>query len=222
MPSDLTGKIRKVDKDAFAYGSSTEIWKGEWKSPPPRSGYRWLAIKVIRTALPAPRVKELGQKLMREASLWADLDDPNVVPLLGMVYDMVPRGVPSLVSPYYQNRNLKDYMKRNRTQLSYSQMLDMTYQFASGLEYLHKSNIVHGDLKPDNIMISDGGEVVISDFGLSRILDAAGFTTKNFYGSVRYTAPELLGFGGPSGSSQPIRTTMDADIWAFAITSTEV
>lgn len=71
-------------------------------------------------------------------------------------------------------------------------------------------------------MISDGGEVVISDFGLSRILDAAGFTTKNFYGSVRYTAPELLGFGGPSGSSQPIRTTMDADIWAFAITSTEV
>lgn len=103
---------------------------------------------------------------MREASLWADLDDPNVVPLLGMVYDMVPRGVPSLVSPYYQNRNLKEYMKRNRTQLSYSQMLDMvgfncyrvteclvvhsfqTYQFASGLEYLHKSNIVHGDLKP--------------------------------------------------------------------------
>jgi len=71
-------------------------------------------------------------------------------------------------------------------------------------------------------MISDGGEVVISDFGLSRILDAAGFTTKNFYGSVRYTAPELLGFAGPSGSSQPIRTTVDADIWAFAITSTEV
>ncbi|KAL4079150.1 kinase-like domain-containing protein [Scleroderma citrinum] len=240
-PRDLTGLLRKLDGDAFAHGSSTDIWKGEWKTPPPggsRDGF--VAIKVIRAALAPDRVEELShvrynltdslaladiapQKLKREAHVWASLKDPNIVPLLGIVVlDVTPTNVPSLVSPYYKNGNLKSYMKQHRTGLSSSDMLNMTYQFASGLDYLHRSNVVHGDLKPDNLLINDRREVVISDFGLSRVLETTGFTTKNFYGAVRYTAPEILDYTSPSGSSKYIPKTLYADIWAFAITSTEV
>ncbi|KAL4064253.1 kinase-like domain-containing protein [Scleroderma yunnanense] len=223
-PRDLTGLLRKLDGDAFAHGSSTDIWKGEWKTPPPggsRDGF--VAIKVIRAALAPDRVEELSHKLKREAHVWASLKDPNIVPLLGIVVlDVTPTNVPSLVSPYYKNGNLKSYMKQHRTGLSSSDMLNMTYQFASGLDYLHRSNVVHGDLKPDNLLINDRREVVISDFGLSRVLETTGFTTKNFYGAVRYTAPEILDYTSPSGSSKYIPKTLYADIWAFAITSTEI
>ncbi|KAL4064259.1 kinase-like domain-containing protein [Scleroderma yunnanense] len=239
-PRDLTGLLRKLDEDPFAHGSATEIWRGTWKGPPPAGTHSgWIAIKVIRTASAPDRAEELCRKLKREARLWASLKDPNIVPLLGVVFDMTPSNVPSLVSPYYKNGNLKSYMNQHRTELSSLEMLKMTYQFASGLAYLHKVGVVHGDLKPvgsldlcndsdlppcsqDNVMIGDNREVVVSDFGLSLALETAGFTTKNFYGSVRYTAPELLGFAGVSGSGQFVPKTANGDIWAFAITSTEV
>lgn len=193
------------------------------------------------------------QKLQREARVWASLKAPNIVPLLGTALDMTKGGVPSLVSPFYQNGNLKSYMKSNRSRLSPLKMLDMVdllgfhhiilvSHYTLGLSICKRAPIFaqlqsspwgseackyfsafpcndleHLSYFQDNILVDDKGEVVIADFGLSCILETAGFTTRNFYGSIRYTAPELL-----LDSGQPIRKTQEADVWAFAITSTEV
>jgi len=65
----------------------------------------------------------------------------------------------------------------------------MMTQVASALSYLHALSIIHGDVKASNILINNEGEASISDFGLARILNASGFTTKSASGTWRYTAP---------------------------------
>jgi serine/threonine protein kinase len=74
-----------------------------------------------------------------------------------------------------------------------------------------------------NILIDDDGRVVLSDFGLSRVLEVSGFTTKDTPGTLRYMAPELLAEEpAPGTTSGAIRTTISADVWAFAVAATEV
>ncbi|KAF9228510.1 kinase-like protein [Gyrodon lividus] len=133
---------------------------------------------------------------------------------------MARNSAPSLVSPYYKNGSLKKYVTSNN--LTHRDKMDLLCQFASGLAYLHKYKVIHGDIKPGNILISDNGQAVLADFGLSRLLEVSGFTTKNAPGTLRYMAPELLYLEpAPGTTSGPIRTTTATDIWAFAITATE-
>lgn len=70
-----------------------------------------------------------------------------------------------------------------------------------------------------NILINDGGQAVLTDFGLSIALEMSGFTTKNTPGTLRYMAPELL---AEPTTSAAIRPTTATDAWAFGITATEV
>ncbi|KAH0829093.1 kinase-like domain-containing protein, partial [Lanmaoa asiatica] len=70
-----------------------------------------------------------------------------------------------------------------------------------------------------NILISDGGQAVLADFGLSIVLEMSGFTTKNTPGTLRYMAPELLAESTTSAATRPTTAT---DVWAFGITATEV
>lgn len=70
-----------------------------------------------------------------------------------------------------------------------------------------------------NILISDDGQAVLTDFGLSIVLEMSGFTTKNTPGTLRYMAAELL---AEPTTSEAIRPTIATDAWAFGITATEV
>lgn len=106
-------------------------------------------------------------------------------------------------------------------------------QVASALSYLHGLAIIHGDIKgvsisvkayistlalhilQCNILINDDGEASLADFGLSRILQASGFTTKTASGTWRFMPPELL-----VGQIQQV--TPAADVWSFAMTVIEV
>ncbi|KAI6106553.1 kinase-like domain-containing protein [Pisolithus croceorrhizus] len=215
--TDLTGQLRLIGGYAIAHGGNSDIWKGEWKDQS-NSPFQVVAVKVIKSHLLPDKAAEANYKLQREARVWAALSNPNVVPLLGMAFDLSKYGGPSLVSPWYPNGNLKQYMLQHYAHLSFRQRLEMLYQLANGLQYLHTSNVVHGDLKPGNVLIGDSGELVITDFGLSRILEVAGFTTNNVHGTVRYFAPELCIIE----SDRPSRKTKEADVWALAVTATEM
>ncbi|KIK95762.1 hypothetical protein PAXRUDRAFT_361475 [Paxillus rubicundulus Ve08.2h10] len=216
---DLTGTIRKIGDDAFDHGNHADVWLGEFKDPKQIPGQ--VAIKVIRSVFTAADVQQLNDKLLREARLWTTLKHAHIVPFLGITTDMGRNLAPSLVSPYYKHGSLKRYVTGNS--LTHRNKMDLLCQFANGLAYLHRCNIVHGDIKPGNILINDEGLVVLSDFGLSRVLEVSGFTTKNTPGTLRYMAPELLaGEPAPGTSSGGIRTTPAADVWAFAVTTTEI
>jgi serine/threonine protein kinase len=141
-------------------------------------------------------------------------------------------------------------------------MLPQLAQVTSALSYLHEQSIIHGDLKgvsvlvesfiyvsyqlQSNILINDSGEASLTDFGLSRILQTHGFTTKTASGTWRYMAPELaltceadesnvgmtdgwcwkspeLMLASQNEEEEPLpRVTMATDVWAFAMTVIEV
>jgi len=84
---------------------------------------------------------------------------------------------------------------------------------ACGVQYLHCRGIVHGDLHVDNVLVSDDGVAQINDFGMSRILDVRGFTTRVLR-NIRFNAPELMPI-----SEQPfdIRPAFGSDIFSLGM-----
>ncbi|KAG9312190.1 kinase-like domain-containing protein [Chiua virens] len=174
---------------------------GSENSVDPKQRTRKVAIKVIRSAFTEEEVKQFNEKLLREARLWGTLSHDNVVPFLGIMTttDMSRHSTPALVSPFYKNGSLNRYVASSG--LSLRNKVDLLYEVSSGLAYLHSHQIVHGDIKPGNILINDDGHAVLTDFGLSIVLEMSGFTTKN---------------------TPAIRPTTATDVWAFGITATEI
>lgn len=109
-------------------------------------------------------------------------------------------------------------------------------QISTALSYLHDRSIIHGDIKgvsdwfnsfffshttQSNILINDNLEASLTDFGLSRILQKSGFTTKTGAGSFRFMAPEQMKICLIDEEPLP-RVTAATDVWAFSMTVIEV
>jgi len=122
-----------------------------------------------------------------------------------MLY-FIPGRPPGLVSRLVRRPNFLEYigshpeLKRNKAK-----------EIAAGLKYLHDNDVIHGDLKVDNILISDREEAQITDFGLAQILDVTGFTTL-IERNARFTAPELLSLVDDSS-----RPTRQSDVFSLGI-----
>lgn len=129
---------------------------------------------------------------LREASDAAELHHPNICPVRICV------DPPQLVSPYYEKGNLQALLDENKTnKLPQERVYSILLDIARAINYLHDCQIVHGRIKPQNILFGAKGEVVLSDTGFSQtrknILD--GQTAPGENGAL-YAAPELL-FGKP-------------------------
>ncbi|KAJ6469290.1 kinase-like domain-containing protein [Mycena sanguinolenta] len=140
-----------------------------------------------------------------EALIWRQLSHPNVLPFFGLSH--FDKRL-SLVSPWMENGTMVEYLRTRSLNIgsSFSLILDV----AMGLECLHKSNVVHGNLNPHNILITSSHRACISNFGLASLSEAgfvdssSGLPARN----VRYQAPEL--FTGESLNS------LASDVYAFA------
>ncbi|KIJ47197.1 hypothetical protein M422DRAFT_130463, partial [Sphaerobolus stellatus SS14] len=147
------------------------------------------------------------QRFWREYRIWANLSHPNILPFLGYSNTFSQTAlceVPALVSPWMKNGTLSQYLEGNRDQID---KLFMLSEIAHGIEYLHQNNIVHGDIRAGNVLVSEAGTPCITDFGLSRLLKESGLTTSSdVAGSLRWMAPELL---------RNEKVTNASDVWAF-------
>ncbi|KAF8596234.1 kinase-like protein, partial [Ceratobasidium sp. AG-I] len=94
----------------------------------------------------------------REIHTWSKCDHPNVLKLLGLVEFRDQIG---MVSPWMKEGNLVHYLQREPG----ANRLNIASPFADGLSYLHRQGIVHGDLKGANILVSDSGVPLLTDFG---------------------------------------------------------
>jgi len=171
---DITQHVRTDPRHSFAVasGSGGDVFKATCDVVNPDTNQPYsltVAVKILRGSL--DQREKIETKLNREIACWRHLRHPHVTELLGIAY-LNPNHAPGLVSKWVLRNNFLKYIgdhpevKRIKAQ-----------EIASGLRYLHEHDVTHGDVKADNVIISDQLEAQITDFGISRILDVDGFTT---------------------------------------------
>ncbi|KAJ7242460.1 kinase-like domain-containing protein, partial [Mycena rebaudengoi] len=144
--------------------------------------------------------------------IWEGLRHPFILPFLGIDGDTFPSSL-CMVSPWMKNGTVLEYLKEH----SLAEVDRLLPETAEGLKYLHSMNIVHGDLRGNNIFISDNFSVCLADCGLANIITDTETTmatsSSNHAGSTRWFAPELI---RPTafGCDRFIRTPA-SDVYAF-------
>ncbi|KAG8941297.1 hypothetical protein FRC04_004616 [Tulasnella sp. 424] len=165
------GKVKKPQGQAFSCGGFSDVHKCEVQFATPKdTNPKMAAVKVLRpVGLSNYDESEVLKKLIirtsLEADAWSAIFHPNVVPLLGVTFTPVL----SLISPWYEKGNLRNYLISNPNLDRLKLLLDV----AKGLAHLHSQNpsVVHGDIKPENVLINDTGDALIIDFGLAMVME---------------------------------------------------
>jgi len=143
------------------------------------------AVKVLASRL--SEQKDLVSRFAREAQVLQTLTHPNIVACFeqGTVAT-----VHYLVMEFIEGETLDVYCARE--QLSVSQVIDVVRQIAQTLAAAHAQGVVHRDLKPANIMIQEGGQVKVLDFGIAQLLNVttALTQTRAILGTANYMSPE--------------------------------
>ena len=169
---------------------------------------RDVAIKVLRGTLALDPVALL--RFQREAHSASALSHPNIVE----IYDVgEEEGQHYIVMELIRGKTLKQLIGQ-RGALEKKEAISIMEQLGEAVREAHAHNIIHRDIKPQNILIKDDGTVKITDFGIATVSDALQLTqTDTVLGSVHYLAPELARGEGASFQS---------DIYALGITFYEL
>ncbi|KAF8962816.1 kinase-like domain-containing protein [Flammula alnicola] len=230
MLTDLTDEVVVLGDSAVAHGSFSDVWMGKWEDPVERRT-RMVALKFLRQIMVQNVREKLLKRLQAEVLAWHRLCHKNVSQLFGIVQS--PNSI-AMVSQWCDNGTICSYLKRNPT----ANRLKLLIQVALGIAYLHtvKPTIIHGDLKGGNILVDDVGNAIITDFGLSKVMEEMSMSiataegnsngsmsmgTSFFAGSTRWMAPELImALVQDDGQVPPITTC--SDVYAFASICLEI
>ena len=193
----------------YAFGSNFRSTSMTYGSPK-------LAIKILPRVIPNPNpssetaakaaAKDASKEVrtLREAALSMLLHHPYIC---GMREMIVHQHHYYMVFEYVNGGQMLDYIishgrLRERVARKFAR------QIGSALEYCHKNNVVHRDLKIENILISQTGNIKIIDFGLSNLYDPSSHLG-TFCGSLYFAAPELL--------NAKVYTGPEVDVWSFGV-----
>lgn len=167
---------------------------------------RFVAVKVLKPEFRED--KAFISKFRVEAQSAAGLAHPNIV----NVYDVgEEQGVNFIVMELVEGITLKEYIEK-KGRLAVREATSIAIQVSMGLEAAHHNNIVHRDVKPQNIIISTDGKVKVTDFGIARAA-SSNTISSNVMGSVHYSSPEQAR-GGYSD--------FKSDIYSLGITMYEM
>ncbi|HHX13057.1 MAG TPA: Stk1 family PASTA domain-containing Ser/Thr kinase [Clostridiales bacterium] len=144
---------------------------------------RFVAIKVLKPEYSSDR--SFVNKFRGEAQSAAGLSHPNIV----NVYDVgEDSGLYYIVMELVEGITLKRFIEK-KGKLEVKEAVGITIQIAQGMEAAHNNNIIHRDIKPQNIIISREGKVKVTDFGIAKASNSNTITS-NAMGSVHYLSPE--------------------------------
>ncbi len=166
---------------------------------------RTVAIKVAHTSkdMDVGTVQKLREQFFAEVFSAGRMHHPSVV----SVFDAGQEDdLNYIVMEFVDGTTLQEYVSGGRT-LNPKQIVDVIYQCAKGLDYVHRQGIIHRDLKPGNIMLSNEGDVKIMDFSIAHV--DVGFEGHNteVQGSPMYMPPEQL--------SEEKRLVAQSDIYSL-------
>lgn len=156
-----------------------------------QKGNQQYALKLFKNEMIRDSQDEI--RIEREIKSLQKVNHPNVVKYIDDgLYSQGYEKYRYLVMEYAQGEPLKNYIKRNG-RLTISESQKIINQVLEGLEAIHNAGFLHRDLKPDNIFVTNLGEVRILDFGLIKMLDASTLTATGVtMGTYAYMAPEQL------------------------------
>ena len=173
--------------------------------------HQQVAIKTIRFGLESPQLLE---RFRDEREILARLDHPGIARLLDG--GTGPRGVPYVAMEYVSGVPLTDYVSEQHCSLR--RRLELFVELCDAIAFVHRNLVVHRDIKPGNVMVTDEGSVKLLDFGIAKLMDefergAAATETQHRAMTPEYASPEqILG--------QPVTTT--ADIYALGVLLYEI
>ncbi|KDN41373.1 hypothetical protein RSAG8_07488, partial [Rhizoctonia solani AG-8 WAC10335] len=202
---DLTHLIDTAQCSAVpvSEGGYGDIWKG-------------VLIGLGHVAMKSLRVNngrgKLNKRLAQELYAWSKADHENVLKLLGLAYykDSIV-----MISPWMQYGSINAYLEQHPD----TNRLHIAIQIADGIAHLHRIGMVHGDLKAQNVFVSQDGIFKVGDFGLAVLLGERSIaflpssTGNNALGTMRWMAPELFMGGSVS---------LKSDIYSLGMTIYEL
>ncbi|KAI3771784.1 hypothetical protein L6452_02952 [Arctium lappa] len=205
--SDLE-ELRELGSGTFG-----TVYHGKWRGSD-------VAIKRINDRCFAGKASEqerMREDFWNEAIKLADLHHPNVVAFYGVVLDG-PGGSIATVTEYMVNGSLRTALQKNERNLDKRKRLLIAMDVAFGMEYLHGKNIVHFDLKSDNLLVNlrDPHRPIckVGDLGLSKVKRQT-LISGGVRGTLPWMAPELL-----NGSSSLVSEKVD--VFSFGIVMWEL
>lgn len=169
---------------------------------------RIVALKILHEHLATN--SELRLRFEQEAKLAARIDHPNVV----RIYDIGLNAQNQLfiISEFIDGKSLtlasRQYSNRASPFLNPILSALVAHEIARGIDAAHRHSVVHRDLKPDNVLVSNKGEVKLTDFGVARPFDSSMTQVGQFIGSLTYASPEQV-HGGKIDSR--------SDIFSFGV-----
>jgi len=186
MP-DLLGRLQAALADRYAVKS--EIGRGGMATvflAQDLKHRRQVAIKVLHPELAAT----LGtDRFLREIEIAAGLNHPHILPLFD---SGEAAGLVFYVMPYVQGESLQERLE-TEVQLPIDEAVGIAAEVAEGLDYAHRQGVIHRDIKPGNILLSEG-HALIADFGIARAIGAASdgeaAATGLAVGTPNYMSPE--------------------------------
>ncbi|MBC8505147.1 MAG: protein kinase [Anaerolineales bacterium] len=160
---------------------------------------RYAAVKVLHGFL--AEGQDFQARFQREAKAIAALRHPNIV----QIYDIdTDEDNYYMVMEFIDGGTLKDRLIQSSGPLTIQEMAHIFREIASALDYAHRQGVLHRDIKPANVLLDDSGRVVLTDFGIARIVSETQFTvTGTLVGTPAYMSPEQ-GKGMPIASSSDI------------------
>ncbi len=201
---DLLGKtfgnyrlIRLIGAGGFA-----NVYEGEHIHLDTRAAVKFLAV--------ATGMKQEEEKsFLKEAQIIASLIHPHIIRLLDY---SVQDARPFLVMDYAPGGTLADLYAQGMI-LKFSQVVSYVKQVASALEYAHDHNVIHRDVKPNNMLVKEDGEILLSDFGIA-VMNSTGSlnTGQSLAGTIRFMAPEQI-LGQPRRASDQYSLAICTYLW---------
>ena len=146
---------------------------------------RFVALKVLPRHM--SNSEEFVARFRREAKLLAQLQHPHILP----VFDYgEAEGYPYIVMPFVQSGTLSEFMQQRK--LSLPEIRRIITQIGDALNYAHTRGMIHRDVKPSNVLIDEGGNCLLTDFGLARMAEASTKITSSstVLGTPAYMSPE--------------------------------
>lgn len=181
--NNLTGKVlgnRYILLEKIGDGGMALVYKARCQLL-----NRYVAVKILRPEY--IQDEEFVRKFKRESLAVASLSHPNIV----SIYDVGQEDdIYYIVMEYVKGCTLKEYIK-DRGKINYIETLNIVRQIALALEHAHKNGVIHRDIKPHNILMTEDGNVKVTDFGIARATSSTTVTNMGkVMGSVHYFSPE--------------------------------